>query len=120
MQKLTSVLLAAIAAMILMVGTTVAPNAGSHTAVEKGKKLAMDRKKGNCMSCHMMDNAALPGNIGPPLIAMKQRFPDKTVMRAQIYDSTKKNAQSMMPPFGRHGILSDEEIDLITEYVYTL
>jgi sulfur-oxidizing protein SoxX len=120
MRTLTNSLLAGAAAALLLTGVAVTPDAGASSAVEQGKAIAMDRKKGNCMSCHVLENAALPGNVGPPLIAMKQRFPDKAALRAQIYDSTKKNPQSMMPPFGRHGVLSNEEIDLIVEYLYTL
>ena len=88
--------------------------------VEQGKLVAWDRKRGNCLACHAMADGTLPGNIGPPLVAMKARFPDKAVLRAQIWDATKKNPNSMMPPFGRHGILTEEEIDNIVEYVYTL
>ena len=86
----------------------------------EGKAIAFDRKKGNCLACHMMDDGALPGNQGPPLLAMKQRFPDKEVLRAQIWDATVKNPQSMMPPFGKHGILSKDELDKVVEYVYSL
>jgi len=68
----------------------------------------------------MMGDGAQPGNIGPALVAMKYRYPDKAKLREQIYDSTKANPNSIMPPFGKHGALSDAEIDAITEYVYTL
>lgn len=88
--------------------------------IELGKKVAFDRKKGNCLACHMMADGALPGNIGPPLIAMKARFPDKANLRAQIWDPTASNPNTIMPPFGKHRILSEREIDLITEFVYTL
>jgi len=88
--------------------------------VADGKKVAFDRKKGNCMTCHIMAGATLPGNIGPPLIAMKARFPDKAKLRAQIWDATAKNPNTIMPPFGLHRILSDKEIDLVTEYIYSL
>ena len=46
--------------------------------------------------------------------------PDKAKLRAQIADPTVANPNSIMPPFGRHNILSDEEIDLIAEFVHTL
>lgn len=72
------------------------------------------------MACHMMGEADLPGNVGPPLIAMKQRFPEKAALRAQIWDATQKNPQSMMPPFGRHEILTEDEIDKVVEYIYSL
>jgi sulfur-oxidizing protein SoxX len=89
-------------------------------AIAQGKKIAVDRKKGNCLGCHAMGDGVMPGNIGPPLIAMKARYPDKAKLRAQIWDATEKNPHTPMPPFGKHGALSDKEIDLITEYVYSL
>lgn len=100
---------------------TAAPSAiAADSAVEKGKAVAFDRKKGNCLACHGMDDGTLPGNIGPPLISMKLRFPDKAVLRAQIWDATVNNQNSIMIPFGRNGVLSEAEIDQIVEYVYTL
>jgi sulfur-oxidizing protein SoxX len=105
----------------LLLGTIAPANAEeAKTAAQKGKEGAYDRKKGNCLACHAMDDGSLPGNIGPPLVSMKLRFPDKAVLRAQIWDSTVKNPNSIMPPFGRHQMLSEEEIDWITEYVYSL
>ncbi len=94
--------------------------AADASAVEQGKAVAFDRKKGNCLACHQMEGGDLPGNIGPPLIAMKARFPDKAKLRAQIWDATKANPNTIMPPFGRQQVLSEGEIDKIVEYVYTL
>ena len=94
--------------------------AADASAVEQGKAVAFDRKKGNCLACHQMEGGDLPGNMGPPLIAMKARFPDKAKLRAQIWDATKANPNTIMPPFGRHQVLSEGEIDKIVEYVYTL
>ena len=101
-------------------GIAVAAEKKEMTPVEQGQKVAFDRKKGNCLACHAIDGGALPGNIGPPLVAMKARFPDKAALRAQIWDATKANPNTVMPPFGRNKILSDKEIDLIVEYIYTL
>jgi sulfur-oxidizing protein SoxX len=97
-------------------------NAGSEpeSRVEQGRQLAMARNKGNCLACHAFDDGELPGNIGPPLIAMQLRFPDPEALRAQIWDPTERNPNTIMPPFGRHRILSEEEIDLIVEYIRTL
>ena len=92
----------------------------SADEIADGKKVAFDRKKGNCLACHMISDGALPGNIGPPLIAMKARFPDKAVLRAQIWDATVANPNTMMPPFGKHRILSEKEVDLVTEFIYSL
>jgi sulfur-oxidizing protein SoxX len=123
---MTSRIVAALAAAaVVAAGALMMPAAQTQaeeamSAVDKGRALAFDRKKGNCLACHMMEGGNLEGNIGPVLIAMKQRFPDKAVLRAQIWDSSAKNRGSVMPPFGRHRMLTDEEIDQITEFVYTL
>lgn len=101
-------------------GTAVAADSNLNKVQKEGKKLAFNRKKGNCLACHQMDDGTLPGNMGPPLVNMKARFPNKADLRAQIWDSTKRNPDTTMPPFGRHNILSEEEIDKIVEYVYTL
>ena len=88
--------------------------------IQEGKKLAFDRKKGNCLACHMIDDGELAGNSGPPMIAMKARFPDKEVLFNQIWDPTKNNPNTFMPPFGKHGALTKDEINKIIEYLYTL
>ena len=69
------------------------------TPVEEGKKLVFDQMKGNCLACHMIVGGDLPGNIGPPLVAMKDRFPDKAKLRAQIYDPRAANPKTMIMPF---------------------
>lgn len=107
---------------ILLIASFSPANAAETAAspIEKGKAVSFDRKKGNCLACHAMDDGSLPGNIGPPLVSMKLRYPEKAKLRAQIWDATVRNPNSIMPPFGRHQMLSEEEIDWITEYVYTL
>jgi sulfur-oxidizing protein SoxX len=112
--------LGALLANMMPVTAAVAQEQKGMSAEEQGKAIAWDRKKGNCLACHAMAGGELPGNIGPPLVAMKARFPNKAALRAQIWDATKKNPNSMMPPFGRHGILTEGEVDLVVEYVYTL
>ncbi|MEJ2405561.1 MAG: sulfur oxidation c-type cytochrome SoxX [Candidatus Thiodiazotropha sp.] len=89
-------------------------------ALSQGKELAFDRKKGNCLACHSIEGGASPGNIAPALIAMQSRFPNKAELRAQIWDATVKNPESPMPPFGKHGALSEKEVDLITDFIWTL
>ena len=112
---------ASIAALIGCLGLAPAIASADEAAdLAKGKELAFDRKKGNCLACHQIEGGTLAGNIGPPLIAMKARFPDKAKLKAQIYDSTASNPNSIMPPFGRHKILSDKEIDMVTEFIYQL
>ncbi|CAA6825213.1 MAG: Sulfur oxidation protein SoxX [uncultured Thiotrichaceae bacterium] len=92
----------------------------SEEALAKGKEIAFSQQTGNCLACHMITGGELPGNIGPPLIAMKARFPDRAVLREQIYDARIKNPMTIMIPFGPHQVLSEEEIDLVTDYIHTL
>lgn len=106
--------------MLAPAAATAAEEAKAASVVDQGKEIAFDRKKGNCLSCHQIAGGELPGNIGPPLVAIQSRFPDKAKLRAQIWDPTKANPNSMMPPFGRHKVLSEDEIDKIVEFIYTL
>ena len=92
-------------------------------AVEAGKALAFGRDKGNCVACHslpLLADADLTGNVGPPLIAMQARFPDRKQLRDKIWDATASNTGTIMPPFGKHGVLSGEEIDELVEFLYAL
>ncbi len=105
----------------LVAGMSVAGiSVASADAIADGKKLAFSRRKGNCLACHMIAGGTLPGDIGPPLIAMKSRFPDKALLRKQIWDATVGNPNTIMPPFGKHLILTEKEVDLITEFIYSL
>jgi len=88
--------------------------------LEQGKKLAFDRKKGNCLACHQIAGGTLAGTIGPPLIAMKARFPDREKLHAQIYDARVNNPNTIMIPFGPHAVMSVHEIDLVTDFIHTL
>ena len=94
--------------------------AEGSSVVAEGKAIAFSRSKGNCLACHMMDNGESPGNLGPPLIAMKARYPDKDKLRAQIWDPMAANPDTAMVPFGRHKVLTEAEIDKLVEYIYTL
>ena len=111
---------AALASVLLLSIVALADDTAPASVLEEGKAIAFDRQKGNCLSCHLIVDGELAGNTGPPLISMEARFPDKEKLRAQIYDATAANPDTMMPPFGRHHILSEEEIDKVTEYIYSL
>jgi sulfur-oxidizing protein SoxX len=88
-----------------------------------GKAHAFNRSKGNCLACHSMPtvpDAEQPGNSGPPLIAMSARFPDRKALRAKIWDATASNPYTLMPPMGKHRILTEEEIDQVVDFIYGL
>ncbi len=87
---------------------------------EAGKEVAMDRSRGNCIACHWLPGGESPGGIGPALVAMQTRYPSKQDLAQQIWDPTIKNPEVVMPPFGKHGILSDKDFADVVEYVWTL
>ena len=87
--------------------------------VMPGETLAFDRSKGNCLTCHVIKGGDAAGNVAPELSDMKNRFPDRKDLRAVIYDETKRNPLTVMPPFGRNLILSDAEIEQVIDFLYT-
>ena len=105
----------ALAAMFgaLMLGAPVS------AAPSDGEQLAFDRSKGNCLTCHEIKGGDAAGNIAPPLADMKARFPDRKDLVAIISDETKRNPLTVMPPFKRNLILTDQEIEAIVDFLYT-
>ena len=94
--------------------------AAAQSAVAEGQKLAFDRGKGNCLTCHVIKGGDLPGTIGPALKDIKSKYPDRNDLVAILYDETKRNPQTVMPPFGRNRILTDQEINAIVDFLQTL
>lgn len=101
--------------------TAVAAGKGTTvSAVEQGKEIAFNKKLGNCLACHAIDHGTSPGDVGPPLMHIKQHFPDKQKLFQQIWDPRVKNPHTIMPPFGAYGILTKGQIEKIVDYLYTL
>ena len=113
---------AVLIAASLSTSAAMAAEAGSNADknLEQGKELAFSRPKGNCLACHMIIGGPSPGNIAPPLVGMKARFPDKEVLREQILDPSKRNSETAMPLFGRYEILSKDELDKVVDYIHSL
>jgi len=88
--------------------------------IREGRVIAWDRNAGNCLSCHWMPESELPGNIGPPMIQMQYRFQDRASLRRQIWDPTEANPDTVMPPYGKHGILTDHQIEQVIDYLYSI
>lgn len=113
-----------ITSLAVVMGSTILPAtvvAGENAApFAEGQKIAFDRSKGNCLACHMIPDGVSPGNIAPPLIAMKSRYPDKSKLRDQIWDASIRNMETAMPLFGRHEIITEAEMDKLLEYIYSL
>nr|VFK38040.1 MAG: sulfur-oxidizing protein SoxX [Candidatus Kentron sp. TC]VFK39012.1 MAG: sulfur-oxidizing protein SoxX [Candidatus Kentron sp. TC]VFK54628.1 MAG: sulfur-oxidizing protein SoxX [Candidatus Kentron sp. TC] len=111
--------------------TSLTGKPGDHST---GRKLAIQRKKGNCLACHRMP---IPeeddhGNVAPDLAKVGSRL---TVpqLRLRIVDSKRINPATIMPAFyridGLHRvakkhqdkpILTAREIEDVVAYLATL
>lgn len=98
--------------------------ASPKTSIIAGGCIATDREKGNCMACHSftgIERTRLQaGNIGPPLVALRARYPSSKRLRDQVSDAAQFNPRTVMPLFGKYRILTDKEIDLIVDWLYSL
>ena len=101
-----------------IIGAMVLGLSAASAAPTEGQKLAFDRSKGNCVTCHEIAGYTNAGNVGPRLNDMKKRF-SRDELVAIISDETKRNPQTVMPPFKRNLILTDKEIDSIIDFLYT-
>jgi sulfur-oxidizing protein SoxX len=74
------------------------------------------------MACHEMKGLS-SGNIATALTNMKGRYAGeagKNRLRAQIENPHIANKDSAMPPFGRNGILSKDEITHLVDFLLTI
>jgi L-cysteine S-thiosulfotransferase len=105
--------------------SVLAQTAGTNTAsqVDKGRAIFLDERKGNCAACHKAPNDSAvktKSNIGMPLEAVKARYPDRAKLRDAIWDLSKSVPNTIMPPYGKNRILSDDEIDALVIYLETI
>jgi len=114
------VLFQALALALLIGAAASASPACAQSAAAEGQKLAFDRSKGNCLTCHEIKGGDFPGTIGPPLKDIKSKYPDRDELVAILTDETKRNPQTVMPPFGRNRILSEQEINAVVDFLQTL
>jgi sulfur-oxidizing protein SoxX len=100
-------------------GTGAPALATDDPRVAAGRELAFATAKGNCLACHAIEGGRQMGDIGPPLADLAARYPDRQVLFDRIWDESAYNPVTLMPPFGRHGILSAEEINLVIDFLLT-
>ena len=104
----------------------VATKISAQPAPLDGRALFIEQRKGNCTACHKTPTDASlksASDIGPPLESIKQKYAtpvDRVRLREAIQDPGKINPNTIMPPYGKHRILSDAEINAIVGYLETL
>lgn len=91
---------------------------------ENGAKLVADRNRGgSCLACHVMGPAGgadLPGNVGPDLSEIGNAGREDEWLFNYVFDARVYNAQTVMPPWGSHGLFNDNEIKDIVAFLKTL
>jgi sulfur-oxidizing protein SoxX len=95
-----------------------AVTAGALGAAQAAPADAMKLLNQHCQQCHEVKGIGDFGNVGPSLVDIKSRYPDRKDVAAIIYDETKRNELTAMPPFGRNLILDQQEIATIVDYLY--
>ena len=99
-----------------------------------GRKLSVNRKKGNCLACHVMpiSEQSFHGETAPSLYGVGNRLSEGE-LRLQLVNSKVTNENTMMPSFYRvtgynrilkkfdgKTILSAQEVEDIVAYLKTL
>lgn len=99
-----------------------------------GRKVAINRKQGNCLACHKLPIPEQPfhGEVGPDLNGVGSRM-SAAEMRLRIVDSKALNPDTIMPAFyradGFHRVLKDfegktiltaEQVEDVVAYLETL
>ncbi len=78
------------------------PLCGFVGDAERGKAIASDGSKGNCLACHQLpiDGIEAYGTIGPPLEGVGSRLTEGFI-RLRVVDTRNINPMSIMPGFYR-------------------
>ena len=79
--------------------------------------------KGHCIACHQLPEGRAPASradVGPKLEGTRMRALGREALRQVIADPTRANAETLMPPFGRHRILETAEIEALVTYLHAL
>ena len=78
------------------------PLCGYNGNAERGKAIASDGSKGNCLACHQLpiDGIEAFGTIGPPLAGIGSRQTEGFI-RLRVVDTRNINPMSIMPGFYR-------------------
>lgn len=100
-----------------------------------GRKVSLNRRKGNCLACHVISDAKdeqFHGEIGPPLDGVSERYSEGEI-RLRIVNPKVINPDTFMPAFYRNDgfhrvlkrfqgktILSAQEVEDVIAYLKTL
>lgn len=112
-----------------------APLEGLKGDPQRGRQIALDNHKGNCLACHAMPIPEEPfhGNVGPTLIGVASRLTEGQ-LRLRVVDEKQINPETIMPGYYRHPkhftlvayeyegktFLTAQEVEDVVAYLLTL
>jgi sulfur-oxidizing protein SoxX len=102
--------------------TVLSCAAAAQGREDPGHQQALDKIRGNCADCHQFPNdprVETRATVGPPLSGIAARFTSRVALANLVKDPMAVNPDTIMPPYGRHRILTEREIDAIVDYLYT-
>ncbi len=88
--------------------------------ITRGREIATASARGNCVTCHQLPGDDWPGTVGNSLLQYKKYEYTADRIYQQIYDARIFNPTSVMPPFGSHNLLSDQEIRDLVAYLQSI
>jgi sulfur-oxidizing protein SoxX len=116
-------------------GAVAASLTGVAGDAANGRKVFMNRKKGNCLACHVNDDMSeqsFHGEVGPELNGVADRW-ETAELRGIVVNAKKMFDGTIMPAFYRDAgfnrtlkkfdgkaILSAQEIEDLLAYISTL
>lgn len=110
-------------ATALFAGLAAAIAPAAHAQKDQGLEVFIRPDKGYCIACHQVPAQAGPvtrSNVGPALAGARMRELGSTRLHELLRDPTVAKPDTIMPPYGRHRILDEREIDRVTEYLLAL
>jgi sulfur-oxidizing protein SoxX len=116
-------------------GAVAASLTGVAGDAANGRKVFMNRKKGNCLACHVNDDMSeqsFHGEVGPELNGVADRW-ETAELRGIVVNAKKMFDGTIMPAFYRDAgfnrtlkkfdgksILSAQEVEDVLAYISTL
>jgi sulfur-oxidizing protein SoxX len=78
------------------------PLGGLEGDAARGKAVVLDRRRGNCLICHVfpIDGQPFQGEIGPPMAGVASRLSEGQI-RLRLIDQSRINPDTIMPPYYR-------------------
>lgn len=88
--------------------------------VQRGREIAVSPQRGNCVACHKLPGDDWPGTVGNSLLRYKHYEYTADRIYQQIYDPRIFNPSSVMPPFGSHNLLAEQDIRDLVAYLQSI